>query len=400
MFIKSTIQKVGRFEFVCLMATLISIMAMSIDSVLPALSYIFIDFNLDNQNSSQYVIGFVLLGFAFGQIFYGPISDSLGRKNTCYIGYLFFIIGTLICIFSQNFNQIILGRILQGFGGAAFRVCSTALVRDMYSGTDMAKIMSIVMSVFVLVPVFAPSVGQLILFFGNWRFIFVFLIIFTTTGVLWMSFRLQETLKPENKRSLSFLGVLNSFKFVLTNKNAMIYTACSGFAFSGLIGYINSSQQILQNIFHTGNMFSIYFSISAISIGISSFVNSMIVKKYGMRKISNFAILTIVFTSMIFLLIYIILSRNISLLMFMIYIMIIFFCFGLLFGNFSALAMQHMCSLAGTASSVIGSISSIISVIIGTIIGQSFNNTILPICIGFLTLSLFSLVLQLFLTKQ
>ena len=367
-------------------------MAMSIDLILPALPKIGDFFNLASSNDVQFTIGSLFLGFSFGQIFYGPISDSIGRKKAILIGYFIFATGTILCVFAPTFKLIIIGRILQGFGGAAFRICSVAIVRDKHEGREMARTMSIIMTIFVLVPVFAPAIGQLIIAFLPWKFIFVFLFLYTTTATIWMFFRMQETVTASKKIPLNFASVIKSFKIVLSDKNAMLYTACSGLAFGSMIGYINSAEQIFHNIFNVGNKFALYFALSAISIGLSSIFNALMVRKFVMKNVVKYAVLTIFFSSILFLAI--MLFVTISVTIYIIYAMIVFFCFGLLFGNFNALAMQKMGRVAGTASSAIGFLSSIVSVSVGTIIGQCFNNTIFPLVIGFACLSLASFILQ------
>ncbi|TBR41427.1 Bcr/CflA family efflux MFS transporter [Marinomonas agarivorans] len=386
-------------EFTILTATLMSIVAISIDALLPALGFIAKDFAVADKNQVQLLISILFLGMALGQLLCGPLSDALGRKPILYGGLAVYFVGTIICVFAQDLTVLIIGRLIQGIGVAGPYISAISLVRDRYVGRDMAKVMSLVMMIFILVPAIAPSIGQLILFAADWHGIFVFYIIYACAIISWIFFRLPETLVPENRIPFTRTGFLNGFKEVLTNKSTTSLIVCIGCVFGSLIGYLNSSQQIFQTLFGTGELFSVYFGILALVLGVSSLANSRLVQKLGMHYIANCAICLIIASSLIFFALHYF-AIHISLWMFMLYMAMIFFAFGLLFGNLNALAMEPMGHVAGIASAVIGSVSSLMSITIGTTIGQFYDGTLLPLTIGFLVMSCIALLCLLYSSRQ
>jgi DHA1 family bicyclomycin/chloramphenicol resistance-like MFS transporter len=394
-------QKKSSFaEFVTLMALYVSLMAMSIDMILPALFLMGKDFGIIDQNQMQYVIGILFLGFTFGQIFYGSLADSFGRKPTVYLGLIIFVIGNILSITAHDYSMMLLGRFLQGFGAASPRIVSIAIIRDLYKGRDMARVMSFVMTIFIVIPVIAPSIGQALLFFISWRFLFG---IFLTTAIIatiWTFFRLPETLKKQDVRPFNLPTIWKDLLLVLGNKFAVGYAICNGLVFGALIGYLSSSRQIFQDYFQVGELFPIYFGISALSVGASSILNSMIVKKYGMKLICHHALLLMMAMSISFFLMSIFQNHQLLIWQFMIFAVITFFALGMLFGNLNAMAMEQMGHIAGIAAAVTGCLSSGISVIIGTTIGQSYNNTLTPMFCGFFLLTSSAFLLQKWLGKK
>jgi DHA1 family bicyclomycin/chloramphenicol resistance-like MFS transporter len=376
------------------MALYVSLMAMCIDMILPSIFVMGRDLGVLSENKMQYVIGIIFFGFTFGQIIYGPIADSFGRKPTVYVGLVIFAVGNIFSLFADSFGMMLLGRFLQGFGAASPRIVSTAIIRDLYKGRDMARVMSFIMTIFMVIPVVAPSIGQAILLVASWRAIFVIFLCAAIIAAIWTLIRLPETLKKEDIRPFNLTAIYKNFCVVIDNKTSLGYAICAGLVFGGLIGYLTSARQIFQDYFEVGNLFPIYFGISALSIGISSIVNSVIVKKYGMRLICHHSLIAMMTISVLFLLLFLVESGDIALWQFMTFTMTIFFCLGLLFGNLNALAMEPMGHIAGVASALIGSISSGISVLIGTAIGQSYNGTLMPIIIGFLFLTVTAFCLQ------
>ncbi len=386
--------KTSFVEFVSLMALYVALMAMSIDMILPALSLIGKEFGIVEENKTQYVIGILFLGFAFGQIIYGPIADSFGRKFTIYIGLVVLILGDIMSIAASSFEMLLIGRFLQGFGAASPRITSMAIIRDLYQGREMARVMSFITTIFIIIPVVAPTIGQMVLFISGWRIMFVIFLGAAVIAAIWTYSRLPETLKQEDVRPFKISEIWRDFGEVLSNKITMSYTICSGLVFGALIGYLASARQIFQDYFGLGKLFPLYFGLAALSIGISSAINSMIVRRYGMRLICHHASVAMISIALLFILLSVFQSGQILLWEFMIFILITFFCIGLLFGNFSALAMEPMGHIAGTASAVIGCFSSGISVIVGTLIGQFYDNSLTPMIIGFLILTSASLILQ------
>jgi DHA1 family bicyclomycin/chloramphenicol resistance-like MFS transporter len=379
-------------EFTVLVASLMSIVAISIDALLPALGVIGADLKIAHPNHAQYIISALFFGMALGQLMCGPLSDACGRKPVLYAGTGLFLVGTVVCFFAQSLEVILIGRFIQGLGVAGPYISAISLVRDQYSGRQMAKVMSLVMMIFITVPALAPTLGQAILFFASWHYIFVLYAIYALVIVLWIFLRLNETLPKANRIPFTAKGFLDGFKEVLSNRATLGYTLCMGLFFGSFIGYLNSSQQIFQVQFATGQMFAVYFGVLALVLGFSSMVNSRIVVRLGMHYICNRAVIGIIASSAVFLQLHFLME--IQLWMFVVYATVLFFCFGLVFGNLNALAMEPMGHVAGIASAIIGAVSSILSMTIGTCIGQLYDNNLMPIATGFLVMGSLAFVIM------
>ena len=377
-------------SFIVLMAFFMSLMALAIDAMLPAISEIKKDFAILNANDAQLVISSIFLGMSFGLMIYGPISDSIGRKKPLYVGLALFIVGCFISLFSSSVEVMLVGRLLQGFGCAACRVLSVAMIRDNFSGEKMGKIMSIVMMFFILVPALAPALGQIILYLASWRYIFAFFIVLGFFGIYMLRFKQEETLSPANIKKFSFRNIFNGIKETITNTNSRTYTIAAGLTFGAFITYLSTVQQIFSDIFDIKESFSIYFGTLAIFIGLSSFINARYVERFGMKKLSNFAFLALATISLVYLIILLLSGGVTSIVVFYIYLALSFLVIGILFGNLNTLAIDPLGHIAGVANSVISSIQTFISVIIGVLVGQMYNQTVYPLVISFLVLSTFS----------
>ncbi|EXR83584.1 drug resistance transporter, Bcr/CflA subfamily protein [Acinetobacter baumannii 541915] len=373
-------------EFALLMALLMSIVSFSIDAVLPALGEVGRVFELKNNNQTQWVIIGIFSGMTIGQLIAGPLSDAIGRKRILFTGIIIYFLGSLLCFTTQSFEWFLVGRFIQGIGVSGPYVASISIVRDKYSGAQMARIMSLIMMVFMVAPAIAPSLGQLIIHFFGWRDIFVLYMIYATVVGAWVALRLEETLLPENRLPMRLQAFQEGFKEVVSNKTTMSYLLCAGFCFGGFIGYLGTSQQIfMQQFGKTGQEFSAYFAVLAGVMGIASFTNSKIVMKFGMRPICIYGFLSLCLISLIFLGIQLI-GVTVAFWMFMLYACILFLLFGTLFGNLNAIAMEPMGHVAGMASAIIGAASSVLSLILASIIGQLYNGTLIPMTCGFVIL--------------
>lgn len=388
---KNTSVASGQKEFIALMAILMSLVALTIDSILPALSELGRSLNVQNANDTQLVLSGVFFGMAFGLMIYGPLSDSFGRKPALYLGIGIFIIGDLISIFAQDFSLMVFGRIAQGFGAASCRVVTTAMIRDKFEGQKMGQVMSLIMVIFIIVPALAPTVGQLILYVAHWRAIFVFVLAVAAIALALLYFRQNETLSNKNKREFSAQSIYQGIKETLSHPVSRLYMLASGLIFGSFIGYLSSSQQILQLHYQTGESFALYFGVLAIAIGLSSFANSKLVMRFTMEKLCTAALLTLTLLSagcMFYLQ-----SYDVGLILFMIYLSLTFFCFGILFGTLNTLAVSPLGHMAGLATSVISSVQTLISVAIGASIGAAYNDSIEPLVVGFLGCGLGALIL-------
>ncbi|BDS09716.1 multidrug effflux MFS transporter [Aureispira anguillae] len=376
-------KKIQFVEFVVLMAMMMSLTALSIDAMLPALSIIGDDLGVQNPNDNQLTISSLFLGLAFGQLIYGPISDSTGRKTPLYGGLLIFILGSLISIFSTSLTSMIIGRTIQGFGLASPRTVSLAMIRDQFKGREMAKVMSFVMMIFILVPTLAPGVGQLILYLADWKAIFIF-IGFMALGILiWFATRMHETLAVEEQIPFSFKRIQDSIVEICTNKIALGYTLTAGLVSSAFIGFLNSAQQVFQDQYNLGTKFPIYFAVLAMSIGVASFVNGKLVMRYGTQRMVKTAITGLVGIALFFIGLVPNLEGTMPLWLTMGYLVATLFCIGILFGNLNSMAMEPLGHIAGIGSAIVGSLSTFIAVGIGTIIGLQYDGTLIPIIYGF-----------------
>ena len=379
--------------FIILMASLMSVIAISIDAMLPALGQIGVDLGAATPNQAQYVITMLFAGMAIGQLIYGPMSDATGRKKVLYMGLGLYALGSLLCFLAKDLDAMLIGRFVQGLGVASPYISCMAIIRDKYAGRDMARIMSLVMMIFILVPCIAPTLGQGIMYFSSWRGIFMFYIIMIAAMTAYIFLRLEETLPQDKRVKFSIGNLSHGFKTVMGSRHTVGYTICIGLVFGSFMGYLNSSQQIFQVQFNTGKLFALYFGGLAFVFGISSFVNSHFVKRLGMRHICLRGIIVTIVASGIFLAVN--LTMPVHLWMFLIYAAILFFICGLMFGNLNALAMEPMGEIAGLAAAVIGFVSTIISMVIGAVIGQMYDNTLVPIVSGFLATGILSLAVML-----
>ncbi len=274
-------------EFLLLMAALQCLMALYVDAMLPALHEIGSDLNALDNNRYQFVITSVMLGLAVGQFFYGPLADAWGRKPAVYLGFTLMLFGTLISLFAETFEVMLVGRVLQGLGAAGPRVVTMAIVRDKYVGPDMARVMSLIMTIFIFSPVVVPMLGQLVLLVADWRAVFGMLLLLTTATWIWFALRQDETLNPEHKATLSFKPVMKAMRQVVTTREGFIYTFAGGLVHGSLIGFLVSVQGILQGIYDTGALFPVYFAMMALGVGISSFMNSKLVYRFELRKLGD-----------------------------------------------------------------------------------------------------------------
>ncbi len=388
---KGTIPELGFAEFISLAAMMMSLVALSVDTMLPALSEIGRDLGAVDNNSSQLIISLLFLGMASGQLLYGPMSDNTGRKPAIYAGYGLFITGCLLSLMATTLPVMLAGRFLQGFGTAGPRIVSIAIVRDRYAGRAMARVMSFVMTVFIIVPIIAPTLGQGMLFLAGWRAIFMSFLILAMLTLVWFACRQPETLPKEKRVPFSFKQIMGTVMIILGNRSAMGYTVTAGLVFGFFLGYLNSAQQIFQELYALGAEFPYYFAFLALSIGGASLCNARFVLHHTMQFLSIRALISISALSAGFFLIALWNHGHPPLWMLMAYLFATFFGTGILFGNLNALAMDSLGKIAGIGSGVVGSLSTFIALITGTAIGQSYNGTVLPLTAGFFMLSIASL---------
>lgn len=370
---------------------MMALTALSIDTMLPALAQIGSDLNLQNANDRQLIISTLFLGLAVGQLFFGPLSDKTGRKPAIYAGFACFIAGSLVSMFAVSFPMMLFGRLIQGIGISAPRVVTLALVRDQYEGRAMARVMSFVMTVFILIPMIAPTMGQAILLFAGWRSIFGSFILLTLITFAWFALRMPETLAADKRAPFSLQRIISAIREIISIRPAIGYTVTAGLVSGAFIGYLNSSQQIFQEQYALGELFPLYFAIISLSVGVASLVNARLVTRLGMRTLVRGALSIILGLSIVAFGIALMTAGHPPLWLFMVYLMSSLFCIGILFGNMNALAMEPLGEVAGIGAAVVGALSTLISVTLGTFIGQNYNGTILPVVTGLAILTGLSL---------
>ena len=370
-----------------------SLVALSIDALLPALEQIGISIRVQQgSHDSQLLVTMIFLGLGFGQLISGPISDSLGRKPVIYGGFILFVIASFICVSATNIEMMVLGRILQGIGLSAPRTISIAMVRDSFSGNYMAKIMSFIVVIFILVPVVAPAIGKLMLDAYGWKSIFYSQLIFGVIVMFWLWKRQPETLQEENRIKFAFRLFLDGSKEFIKYKQAVIFTLISGFITGSFMVYLSASQQIFQEQYLLVDEFPYIFAGLAISVGFATFLNGSFVMKFGMHKLVSFFLIMFSIVPIIYITLFY-QKENPSIVVLLIFFALQFFSIGFLFGNLRALAMQPVGHIAGIGAAINGFVSTIMAVPIATFIGKYVETTTLPLFIGFFICGALSLLL-------
>ena len=391
---KNPAKPLHKTEFVALLTMMISILALSIDAMLPALGDIARDLELQNPNDAQLVLTSMFLGFAIGQLAAGPLSDCYGRKPVIYAGYIIFVLGCLMSIFTTSFTVMLLGRFLQGFGASAPRIVGIAIVRDGYAGREMASIMSIVMALFILVPTIGPALGQGIMMVSDWRGIFVFILIIAVIAAIWFVLRQPETLNENDKREFSVSGIWTGTVETFSHRSVVAYVVAAGLVFGGFVAYLSSAQQLFQETYDKGALFAIYFALSSLAIGAGSIINSYLVGTYGMRFLCRISLIIAALISVGFMIFAYRHSGVPPFWMFMAWLTAIMFFNGLLFGNLNALAVEPLGHIAGLAAAVFGSVSTLIAIPISAIVGASYTGGVEPLVIGQIVVCVLSYIIM------
>lgn len=382
---------IGYVEFVFLTTAMTAVIAMSIDIILPALVILGSEFNLTNPNHPQFVISVFAISFGVSQLLFGPLSDVFGRKPIIYFGLIVFALASLFAAFTTSFSILIGLRLVQGFGAAAVRVGSAAIVRDCFSGRNMARVMSFVFAALMIVPILAPAIGQVILSITNWHWVFIFLGQFGCTLFAWTYFRLNETLPVVQRRPFKFGPVIDAFKEIITNRLAFGYTMAATLFFGALFAFVTSMPQIVDVTYGRGDSFALFFAISAMFSAIGSLLNSGLVERFGMRLVANSAMIFYTLVALTHLAITLLAPPNIWLMIALVSAMT--FNLGLIFSNFNSIAMEPLGHVAGSASAVMGGVTFAGGAFLGGIAGQMFDGTTLPMVCAFALFGLCAIVI-------
>ena len=381
---------IPRWEFIALAAALMALNALAIDIMLPALQQIGASLGVEDENHRQYVITAYIAGFGIAQLFFGPLSDRFGRRTPLLLGLAVYVAAAVGAAFAPSFETLLILRFVQGLGAAGTRVITVSVVRDAFGGRAMAEVMSLVFMVFMVIPVVAPGIGQIVMLFSEWHMIFVVMALFALAFTAWAALRLPETLHPEYRRAFNLRTVAGGFRIVLTNRVSLCYTLATTSVFGALFGFINSAQQVYVGIYGLGVWFPVVFAAIAGMMAVSSFLNAQLVGRFGMRRLSHGALIGfIVVTTLWFVLS---LYGELSIYVFVPIFALAMLHFGWIGSNFNSIAMEPLGHLAGTASSVQGFMQTVGGGVIGATIGQLFDGTTTPLAAGFCGVSLVALV--------
>jgi len=382
---------IPRWEFITLAAALMALNALAIDIMLPGLQEIGASLGVADENHRQYVISAYFAGMACALLPYGPASDRFGRRGPLLFGLTIYLAAAFAAALAPNFETLLALRFVQGVGAASTRVIAVSMVRDRFGGRQMAEIMSLIFMVFMVIPVVAPSIGQLVMLFANWHMIFICMGIIALAITLWAYFRLPETQHPEDRRPFTLAAIGQAFGIVLTTRVSLFYTLASTIVFGALFGFINSAQQVYVGIYGLGVWFPVLFAMVAGLMAVSSYLNSRLVMRLGMRRLSHIAISGFFLVSAIWFVWS--LFGELPLLAFVLLFAAAMFQFGWIGSNFNALAMEPLGHIAGSASSVQGFLQTLGGGLIGAFIGQSFNGTTTPLAAGFCGVAFLGLIM-------
>jgi MFS transporter, DHA1 family, multidrug resistance protein len=387
----------GAKELVAMMAFVMALNALAIDTMLPAFPQMRESLHVANPNDIQYVIGAYLLGIGIGSIVYGPLSDRFGRKSVLLPAMLGYGIFSLGCSIAGSFEMFLAMRLAQGIFGAASGVLVAAIIRDRFDGDTMAKHMSMIFMTFMIVPVLAPSFGALIIQFAPWEAIFNLLAVFSLILGYWVYRRLPETLDRENVIPIRLGNIASGWKSAATNRQGLGYVLAAGMTQGAMFGYLNTSEQLFSDGFGARDFFPIGFAIVALGIAASNFTSSRIVERFGARRVSQTAIFLFIFFGLLQFAASLLAPKSLPL--FMILLTCNMALVGFLGSNFSSIAMQPFSQMAGVASSFQQCIRTVLSAIIGIAIGSQFNGNAAPIALGFSLCGIACLLLVLWTEK-
>jgi DHA1 family bicyclomycin/chloramphenicol resistance-like MFS transporter len=388
--------QIGFTEFVVLAAAMMSTQAIAIDAMLPAFPVIVRALHVANPNHSQWIITAYMTGLGVGQLFWGLLSDRFGRRPMLLSGLALYVVAALLCGLTDSFEALLGWRFVHGLAAASVTV-TRSVIRDLYSGRHMARVMSLTFVVFLVIPIIAPSIGQLVLLVAPWRYIFIFAGTFTALVWLWALLRLPETQHPEYRMTLTASHILGAVRLVLGNRTSLCYTLSLTVMFGSLMSYVGMVPQIFAEVFHKPKLMPTMFALCAVFMGAASFLNSRIVERLGMRRISQTALLAFIGIALIHLGVAAMGLEQVW--TFVLLQGLTMGCFALSVSNFGAMAMEPVGAVAGIGASLQGFVSTFAGAIVGALIGREFNGTTVPLAGGALVCGTASLMFVLLAEK-
>ncbi len=379
-----------------MMACLSGISALGIDAILPVFPNIVEEFGIpaSQENRVQQVVLVFMLGLASLQIFFGILADVFGRKMVLLGGLALYCVASIAVFLAPDFECLLWARFFQGAGLSAPRVLALTIVRDRASGAAMSRIMSLITMVFLMIPVIAPFIGQITVAIAPWKSIFLFLLFSGLVLFAWVSVSLPETLSKDDRIPFSAKKLVIAVSTFSRCRTSQIYVLMLGLLFGMLISYVSLAELILQkDIYHLGAQFPFYFALIVTGMLLATFINAKFVMRWGMKKMLLIALCLLVFSDSILFLSVIFGGGAIPLAAFIGLLIIHFLGFGLAVPNINAMCLQPFKSIAGTASSLIGTIMNISGVLIAQCIGFFFNKTLYSVGIGFMLCTVFLCIL-------
>ncbi len=383
----------GFTEFVTIVALMMAVTAISIDNLLPAFPAIESRFAVSDPNHLQLLVYVYMLGFGPAQIIYGPLSDSLGRRPVLMASLGVYVAGCLLAMVAPSFGWLLAARVIQGIGAAGGRVLSTAIVRDRFAGRDMASVMSLIMMVFLIVPMIAPAIGGAMLAFGSWIYVFISMLVLAFILTAWFGWRMPETLHPEYRRPLSLKATIQAVRLTVSTRVAVGYATALGLLTGCIMGYVGSSEQVFDTgLYRLGPLFPLAFGMVAGAMGAATLINSRVVRRLGMRRLSHAGTLAFTLVGLVQVAVGLAYGGHPPLALFLAVLAANQFLISFAMPNFNALALEPLGAVAGTASSFLGFYTTILGAACGYAIGQSFDGTVLPIGLGYAGLGALALV--------
>ena len=379
----SRAKEISGWEFIALNAMLMALVALAINMILPAFSHMTGDFDLPDPNRIGLAVSLLYIGLAFGQILFGAWSDCIGRKPSLTIGLLIFLAGAVLSYFSTSFWGFIAGQVMQGVGLGAPRVVTVAIVRDRYEGAMMARTMSFIMVIFALVPTVSPYLGQSVIRLAGWRALFVLFGVGALIMVFWLNTRLPETHPAEVRAPASLQRLALNFGFVLSNGPAMLYAGALGVVSGAFIAYLNMSQQLFEVQHGLGTRYPLFFALMSLSLALASLFNGRLVVRLGVERLAMAGLVIMCASSVVMAAATFATGREESLTELSLYLAVMLFCFGLLVSNLNALAMRSLGAVAGTGASVVGAVTTFVSVPLAILIGSFYSGSSAPLVLAF-----------------
>ena len=380
----------NRIEFISITAFLMALNALAIDIMLPAMSEIGGALGAEHDNDAQLIVIVYMVAFGISQLFWGPLTDAKGRRPVLLFVLLGYAAAGIGCSYAQDFESLLVWRAVLGIMAGGTRVVSVSIIRDLFSGRQMASVMSFVMTIFMVIPILAPSVGQGILLFSTWRGIFLFLAFGGVTMLVWSYFRVPETRSKDKRTGLDPKAVFSAYLFVLKTPIAIGYMIATGLIFGALFAFISAAEQIFNDVFHAEALFPIIFAVVAAAMSASNMVNGRLVERLGQRLLSHSAVIVFIVFSALLLVLTSMFGPN--LIIFSVLFAVIFACFGFIGPNFNSMALEPLGAISGTASALLGFASTTMAALIGWAIAAQYDGTLQPLLLGFAVLGLLTLL--------